>query len=253
MGLLEDDGSLLGMAGVGAVAAGATLIRPGHPARFAFFESLRVLCAPNLEIPILADMLRRGNLLNKMLPVEDGIEPFGSALGIQRQALEVNVVTEAQKTGDFVLADGLYHGAHPRTAGMAKRHSRKYLTDRQYQIIGELAAGYRTPIFRLPGDKWSWYLRLERTPFGHWSGIVRIETSAPLDAALELANLYSAMLPSLKSDHLTERRAPENLLPIAALERALRQELGDELMVHRAVSDLVRMSSTSSLRVSRPA
>ena len=206
MGLLEDDGSLLGLAGVGAVAAGATLIRRGHSARFAFFESLRVLCAPNLEIPMLTDLLRRGNLLDKMLPVEEGVEPFGSALGIQRQALEVDVVTKAQETGDFVLADGLYHGAHPRTAGMAKRHSRKYLTDRQYQIIGELGAGYRTPIFRLPGDKLSWYLRLERSIFGHWSGIVRLETSAPLEAAVELANLYSAVLPSLKSDHLTERR-----------------------------------------------
>ena len=183
--------------------------------------------------------------------MEEGVGPFGSALEIQRQGLEINAVAEAQGTGDFVLADGLYHGSHPRTAGMAKRHVRKYLTDRQYRIIGDLDEGFRTPIFKLPGDKWSWYLRLERTAFGHWSGIVRLETSAPLEDAVKLANLYSAVLPRLKSNHLTEPRAPENLLPIAALERALRQGLGDEMMVQRAVSDLVRRSREHSERTPR--
>ena len=70
-----------------------------------------------------------------------------------------------------------------------------------------------------------------------WSGVVRIEASAdlPTEAGVELADLTARSLPRYASEPHKDPRAPQNLYPIAGLERELRHRLGDPLYVERAL------------------
>jgi hypothetical protein len=73
---------------------------------------------------------------------------------------------------------------------------------------------------------------------GHsWTGIVRCEASGqlPLAAAIGLADRTAALLPALASEAHLDPRAPQNLVPIAALEKELRHLMGDTRLVYRAL------------------
>jgi hypothetical protein len=125
---------------------------------------------------------------------------------------------------------------------MIKRQSRSYLDPPRAKVLGQLAAGERSPIFKLGEqrlERYSWYLRLaeQRVIDGTMAGIVRLEVAARdgLDAALHLAELTSAALPRFAPRPGRDPRAPQNLFPISALESVLRHRLGDAALVRRAL------------------
>jgi hypothetical protein len=103
-----------------------------------------------------------------------------------------------------------------------------------------LRPSQRTPVFHLGSvwGGWSWYLRLPGASGAPWSGIVRVECSPELTAeqAIELAEVSVATLPRFASSAYKDPRAPQNLVPIAGLERRLRGMLGDARVLHRALS-----------------
>ena len=91
------------------------------------------------------------------------------------------------------------------------------------------------------GTSWhrfAWYLRLPGPAGAPWSGIVRAECSADLTPAdaVALAHLSAVTLPRFASQAYKDPRAPQNLVPIAGLERKLRAMLGDARLLHRALS-----------------
>ena len=93
-----------------------------------------------------------------------------------------------------------------------------------------------------PYARYSWYLRLAMLQGGHsWTGIVRCETSAHLarDDAAAIADRTAAVLPLVASEPHVDPRAPQNLVPIGALERELRHRMGDRGLVFRALRHAV--------------
>ncbi len=77
---------------------------------------------------------------------------------------------------------------------------------------------------------------------GHsWTGIVRCEASGklPKDDVRAIADRTAALLPLVGSEPHIDPRAPQNLVPIAALERELRHRMGDPGLVYRALRDAV--------------
>ncbi|MCJ7726406.1 MAG: hypothetical protein MUP76_08490, partial [Acidimicrobiia bacterium] len=140
--------------------------------------------------------------------------------------------------GHFVVADGpLYELSPTETIGYVKSHRVNYLANGHGEIIGRLAPGERTPLFTIKGyERYSWYLRLAEVIGGHsWSGIVRCEAAAalPIEEVVVLADRSAAILPTVASEAHLDPRAPQNLIPIAALERHLRHLLGDAGLVLR--------------------
>jgi hypothetical protein len=125
-------------------------------------------------------------------------------------------------------------------AGYVKSQHVEYLTgDDQRQVLTMLAAGQRTPLFHIGGDlpSWSWYTRLPGPRTHSTSGIVRLELPGfgdPADAAAR-ADLITATLPRFASEAHKDSRAPQNLYPIAGLERELRRRLGDPKLLDRAL------------------
>ncbi|BCJ42210.1 hypothetical protein GCM10010168_87920 [Actinoplanes ianthinogenes] len=161
-------------------------------------------------------------------------------------ALEIDISSEARARGtdgaDLLIVDGPLRDRRqlPRTIGYIKTQKSRYLPAAQEAVVPRLRAGQRTPVFHL-GTRWggwSWYLRLPNGTGAPWSGIVRVECSPELtvDQAIELAGLSGATLPRFASASYKDPRAPQNLVPIAGLERRLRGMLGDSRVLHRALA-----------------
>ncbi len=151
-------------------------------------------------------------------------------------------VTGHEVTGDDLLVvDGPLRGrTHlPRALGFIKSHRTAYLPPPQHAMVGALRHGQRTPVF-LMGTTWdrhAWYLRLPCLPGPPWAGIVRVECSADLPGGevIALANLSQPTLCRYASTEYKDARAPQNLYPIAGLERELRRRLGDPRLLYRAL------------------
>ena len=188
-------------------------------------------------------------------------EPKDLTLGVQRhmRALEVGVSGENRDDEYLLVVDGpLQERAHlPRALGYIKTHRVEYLPPELSGVVASLRGGQRSPVFGL-GTSWhrfAWYLRLPAgdgrsasgglagpasagPPGAPWAGIVRAECSADLDpaAAIGLAHLSAVTLPRFASMAYKDPRAPQNLVPIAGLERRLRAALGDARLLHRALT-----------------
>ena len=123
--------------------------------------------------------------------------------------------------------------------GYVKTHHVAYLPAVVQDVVTQLDAGERTPVF-LIGDRfrrWSWYLRLPGDRSHGWAGVVRCEASPERDveAVRALADTCTLALPRFASEAHKDRRAPQNLYPIAGLERELRRRLGDARLLYRAL------------------
>ncbi len=148
---------------------------------------------------------------------------------------------EASDGSDLLVIDGPLHGrtSIPRSIGYIKSHQSAYLPRELHALVGRLAPGERTPAFRV-GTSWdrhTWYLRLPGLPGAPWAGVVRVECSPTMDRehVIALANLTQAVLPRYASAEYKDTRAPQNLYPIAGLERELRRRLGDQRLLYRAL------------------
>jgi hypothetical protein len=147
----------------------------------------------------------------------------------------------ADSASDLLIVDGPLRGRQhlPRVLGYIKSHHATYLPPDLNAVVGALAPGQRTPAF-LMGTSWdrhSWYLRLPGPKGAPWSGVVRIECPAtlPVDEVTRLAGLSQRCLGRFASAPYKDSRAPQNLYPIAGLERELRRRLGDPRLLYRAL------------------
>lgn len=161
-------------------------------------------------------------------------------------ALEIEISAAARNGGsdgaDLLIVDGPLRNRRqlPRTIGYVKTQQKHYLPAAQEAIVPRLRPGQRTPVFHLGTvwGGWSWYLRLPGASGAPWSGVVRVECSPDLtaDQAIELAEVSGVTLPRFASSSYKDPRAPQNLVPIAGLERRLRGMLGDSRVLHRALA-----------------
>lgn len=144
---------------------------------------------------------------------------------------------------DLIVVDGPLRGRDrlARALGYIKTHHTAYLEPRQNAVVAMLGAGERTPVFRLTAtggrSRFTWYLRLPCPPGAPWAGVVRLECSAELAVrdVVALAGRSQVTLQRYASAGYKDSRAPQNLYPIAGLERALRRRLGDPGVVYRAL------------------
>jgi len=171
---------------------------------------------------------------------------------LQRRLAEVEVQTAVDARaalsehgvppeGDLLVVDGPLRGRQhlPRTLGYIKSHRSTYLPPDLNALVGALLPGQRTPVF-LIGTSWdrhTWYLRLPGANGAPWAGVVRIECSAdlPVPEVIALADLSQLCLGRFASAAYKDARAPQNLYPIAGLERELRRRLGDPRLLYRAL------------------
>ena len=227
--------------GAGAVRCGA-----GRAAVVAAEIRRGVLC-PGVAVEAIAT--RHGIYAAHDVPAADGVDAIGQALSRARGGLEGRVAAEAGAAGDdLVVVDGPL-GERRRVegaVGYVKTHRVAYLPPELQRVVGTLGAGERTPLFTVGEDRfrWSWYLRLPGPGTHAWWGIVRCEAAGdlgPTEAAAR-AGLVAATLPRFASQPHHDPRAPQNLHPIAGLERELKRRLGDPLVLDRGLRAASRLS-----------
>jgi hypothetical protein len=174
---------------------------------------------------------------------------LSEALQEQLTATEIDTATAARvdtdahppSTNDLLVVDGPLRGREKleRAVGYIKSHQTEYLPAELNVLVGALRPGQRTPVF-LMGTTWerySWYLRLPGQAGAPWAGVVRLEAGPQLaDAeAVTLANVTQRVLGRFASQEYKDARAPQNLYPIAGLEKHLRHRLGDQAFIYRAL------------------
>jgi hypothetical protein len=236
-----------GASGICASYAAGVVVCNGHAARLAAAEVSRGLFTTTVDGDAVATSA--GDYPLRLSRSDEGTDLSLALQGSLGQA-EVSAAVAARAAlptallavdEDLLVIDGPLRGrAHlPRTIGYIKSHRAGYLPPALNAVVGTLGAGQRTPLFHMgtSWDRYSWYLRLPCQPNGAWAGVVRVECSpdlSPADAA-RLANLSQAILPRYASAEHKDRRAPQNLYPIAGLERQLRRRLGDPGLLYRAL------------------
>lgn len=164
----------------------------------------------------------------------------------------------------LVLQDGPVRVGEAGRAviGYVKTLHTDYLGADRIGLLTQLRPGERTPILRFRvGDtgeqggsegreqRFTWYVRLSDPPFYQHplAGVMRLEMHAPEDtdfvprAVLDAANLSGALLTRLGSQLHKDPRAPQNLIPTAALEQAMTRAMGSaELVTRRIRTHLAR-------------
>jgi hypothetical protein len=198
-----------------------------------------VLCPGD---PVDAIATRHGNYRPcAVRAAAPGSDAVSQALGHARGDLEGRVAVRAGAERDLLVVDGPL-GDRRRIAGAVgyvKTHHVAYLDPALQAVVGTLAPGERSPLFTV-GDRrfrYSWYMRLPGPATHPWWGIVRCEASGdlgPADAAA-VADRVAATLPRFASQPHNDPRAPQNLHPIAGLERELKRRLGDARLLERAL------------------
>ncbi len=242
-----DDGESSSVAVLASVAVGCTISTPGDASVSVDYIS-RVLAvggttrADSLVVPV-----RGRDLVFETLPATGtGRHGAMQAAAVRRRDLEQTSIQKHLPTTPLVIADGrlndLSRGPN-QLAGIAKTLHQLYLSGEQRALIPRLDAGERTPLFTIKdswGSRVSWFLRLPHTRAIHhsYAGIIRIEI--PLDdtrSPVDVADMLAHNLPRFASRPEHDPRAPQNLLPVGALEKRLRHELGDQTFIRRAIED----------------
>lgn len=148
----------------------------------------------------------------------------------------------------LVIRDGpLRHATPEPTLGYVKTMHKHYLPQANVELLWQLVAGERTPLFKVhsgPESLWSWYMRSghpdvspEKMGYHGLHGLVRLELSGsvPLAEALRLADQSTLLIPRFASHPYRDPRAPQNLTPVGALERELGRRMGDPGLIERRV------------------
>jgi hypothetical protein len=173
-----------------------------------------------------------------------GAAGIRNAINERRSELERRYAEELARDDCLTILDGrLTFDPDSRSSvvGYVKSIYEFYVDVERRRLLLQLAAGQRSPVFRIKHGRttrYSWFLKLPNVHAIHhpYAGLVRLETPEVGQArALALADLVSSHLPAFASRPEKDPRAPQNLIPVGALEWKLRHLLGDALFIRRSI------------------
>jgi hypothetical protein len=245
-----DDGETLAEAAFASVAVGATVCRAGGATMSCEYTSRVFGVAGGVAAEPQVVATPNGHLVYEVSRADKTGQPaVYQAIAVRRRDLELACVRKALETYPLVIADGRLdrpEASHNQLAGVAKTLHQLYVKGEQRALIGRLPPGTRTPMFQISdswGSRYSWFVRLPHTRAIHhsYAGIVRLEVPVAGTVAppVDVADMLTHHLPRFASKPEHDPRAPQNLLPVGALERQLRHELGDARYIRRLIEDHV--------------
>jgi hypothetical protein len=195
--------------------------------------------------------------LGSALTYQPASSPLNDAEGPPLVVFEAMRAAEAElarrcaaEAATLVIADGpLTFGEASRghALGFVKRFFKIYVGSGQVPMLASLAVGSRSPLLHIRGGtrfgRFSWFIRLaSRLPIdAHLTGLARLEIAdvVGFEMARSHADAVTVLLPRFVPSRGQDPRAPQNLLPIGALEAHLRRRLGDPRLIRRRLADLI--------------
>lgn len=187
------------------------------------------------------------------VPEEDADAPLkgihNEMRAVERQLARDHAAPDRIVIADGPLAPGETTAGH--VIGFVKRLFKLYLPTEQLPVLRALPMAARTPVFLITGNdrfsRYSWFLRLgpRLRIESDFTGLVRMEVSGEVgrDEAIRLADVTTTVLPRFVPSRTRDPRAPQNLVPIGALEQHLRRGLGDARLIHRRLATLLAQES----------
>ncbi len=154
---------------------------------------------------------------------------------------ERDLAEELAENDQIVILDGPLNRVRTqgrRVLGYVKTQWRIPLDSAGRSVVASLRPGQRSSLLAPRDDVYTTYLRLPTsTNAGMWGSTVRLEipTHVGLKRAAAWADAACALLPRYAGVSHIDPRAPQNLQPVAALEKHLRHLLGDPGLATRAV------------------
>lgn len=254
--LLEDGEGIRAHGGLGTTAVGAVRLQDGQRARFS--DGLRIgrwlfTGAGQQHGPL--QLTGADGWLGDLRFTHEAVAEADRDSILQalqtRMRLEESQLTAAlvaEEPGALIVCDGplpQFVGSE-QVIGYVKTTSRERLPEEQLALAGRLTAGGRTPIYAVgEGHRrhYEWVLRLrDREPWHHsMAGCVRLQVRAgetgraPGPFVRRAADWSCSALPRLASHAIQDRRAPQQLIPVMALERELKRRMGDPGVLSRRI------------------
>lgn len=234
---------------IGSYGVGAVRAEDGRAA-FADHRIGRLIIFGSGEHPGTTLALGRGLVYEPVAAADDDPDAPVRALHASMRAAEEAFANSLSAASALVIVDGPLNISQPGrggAVGFIKRLHRMYVAPSQLAVVSTLPPGARSPIFLIRSagrfGRYSWFLRLGR-PLrmeSAFTGIVRLEVaeSIGLEGAVRLANEVTAVLPRFVPSRTRDPRAPQNLLPIGALEHHLRHHLGDARLIARRLATVL--------------
>lgn len=267
--LVEDEAGVSSFAGYGAFVAGAVNLCP-HGTRPALLESVRAMRVlahgpgMTLDPARLSPRSPHTGRLEYAPSAFENDHPAAPAAHIQSlmlraeqelshglaSAVPLDEDDDRETLRTLTLQDGTLRGQNMGGAvvGCVKTIQAMYLGPDRQGLLSTMKPGERTPILHLKyGNnqfpRFTWYVRLCEAPLHlhPLAGVMRLEMYAPDDSDFlppivrAVANLSGTLLCKLASLPHKDPRAPQNLIPTAALEQAMGRALGDARLIERRI------------------
>ena len=160
----------------------------------------------------------------------------------------------------LILTDGPRPriGNVPNVVGYIKTHHTLPLENDKLEVVRSLEEGQRSPLYLISnGDKsqkvFEWFLRLRdpRPWLYSFAGVVRLQAYAgsnpeeTLERVCHLADWLSTLLPRFATRQHQDPRAPQQLLPVRALEAELGRRMGNAQIVSRRIMQYISTQEKS--------
>ena len=206
-------------------AAGIVCCCERDGAHLAAFEVRRSLVTAARDAEKIVTWAGTYDVVAAAAPHRSGVpaQLLSAALQVDLAKVETEVAGQAREEAsgrdDLLVLDGQLKGPHPlpRAIGFVKSHDTTYLDSTLGAVVGGLAAGERTPVFRIgrPFPVFSWYLRLPGGSAAPWSGVARIECGGDLtaSAAITLGRPRPGHARPLRLGRVQGRPRPAEPLP----------------------------------------
>jgi hypothetical protein len=248
---------------IGSIAVGASVVEPGHINTFhksligCTIKHLLLLadCSTVEEVVRIPLNYPANNYLELECHEISGHDPQDPINQLQQKMREEEALLIQNQPGTsslLLVADGPLNmqllGAVPAVGYVKTLHS-LYIPENLFPVLWKLKDGQRSPIFliqpedRLEGmvSRYSCYARIapQMEKYSVMSGLVRLEMSAgiPIEQAKDAFDRCTAEIPFFAAPWGTDPRAPQNLVPLSALEMELRRRIGHSGLIQRILQD----------------
>jgi len=236
---------------LGSYGVGVVHCRDGHHAIFGEEIRGRLLIFGGGQIAPGGVAVSPGLIYeSRSVPEDDPEAPLRGLHREMRAAEEQLARRLASDEHALVISDGplsIGDSTPGRVVGFVKRLFKLYLGPEHLPVLRALPLGTRTPVFLIRSagrfSRYSWFTRIagRLAVESDFTGLVRLEVSegVGIDEAIRLAELTTSVIPRFVPSRTRDPRAPQNLVPIGALEQHLRRGLGDARLIHRRLATLL--------------
>lgn len=226
----------------GTFAVGSSVAEGGH-ARWGTERVERIIAlSGGMSLPGVLDVWPGATYRPVSSAADDADAPLRRLQEEMRLAESTLGRESSAAGGTLVVADGplRFNDQRGAAVGYVKRFFQRH--DVPLTALAALPPGARSPLFAITGQgfsRYSWFVRLApRGPADFdLAGLARLEVSdaVGLAAARGLADGTALRLPAFAPTRTRDPRAPQNLLPIGALESRLRRLMGDPILARRRI------------------